>query len=171
MKVRNPLRPGRMVKDVRAVSVDDLFYYSEELGLDISEPVRFLFDREWLHYRTAATIQFPFFNTSMGRLEKGRSCRGCHEAFQTRLVLANGPLGNGRINVLSGERDRCYSHRGFQDHFETCEHAQRIWLSRALPGREAWFAANGGMYWGISERAEYCQRFTALIPAVNNEAF
>ncbi|KAF4415097.1 hypothetical protein FACUT_13683 [Fusarium acutatum] len=171
MKVRDPLRPKRMVKGVRAVTVDDLFYYSEELGLDISDPVRFLFDQEWLQYRTAATIHFPFFNTSTGKVEQGRSCRGCHEAFENRLVLANGPLGNGRINPDAMERDRCYSHEEFQDHFETCEHAQRLWLSSAPPGRESWFAANGGMLWGIEERAEYCRRFADRVPTVNNEGF
>ncbi|KAF5634192.1 hypothetical protein F52700_5912 [Fusarium sp. NRRL 52700] len=164
MKVRDPLRPRRMLKSVLALPVDDLFFYSSELGLDMSDPVefdpvRFLLDKEWLQYRAAATIHFPFFNTATGEVEQGRSCRGCQEAHQNGLVPTD------------YERDRCYSHKEFQDHFETCEHAQRIWLSRALPGREAWFAANGGMLWGIQERADYCRRFEAQVPIANNEGF
>lgn len=31
--------------------------------------------------------------------------------------------------------------------------------------------ANGGAHWGITERTEYCDRFVAQLPEVNNEEF
>ncbi|KAI8407879.1 hypothetical protein FOFC_10807 [Fusarium oxysporum] len=143
IKVRNHSRPGRMLKGIRGVLVDDVFS-SSELGIDTSDPVKDLFYDEWLQYRTAASIHFPYLNTSTGEIEEGRSCKGCHEAFEKRLIRANGPLGDVRINPDAEDRDRCYSHKDFEKHFETCAHAQRIWMKRVPPGRESWFAANGG---------------------------
>ncbi|PNP78924.1 hypothetical protein FNYG_07789 [Fusarium nygamai] len=122
-------------------------------------------------HRTAASINFPYLNTSTGELEQGRSCRGCQEAFEEQSMQAMVPPSAGRISAGAAARDNCYSHEGFAKHFETCEHAQRVWKSRALPGRESWFAANGGMLWGIEERADYCQRLVARVPLVNNEEF
>uniref|UniRef100_A0A0D2YHD2 F-box domain-containing protein n=1 Tax=Fusarium oxysporum (strain Fo5176) TaxID=660025 RepID=A0A0D2YHD2_FUSOF len=142
IKVRNHSRPGRMFKGVRGVLVDDVFS-SSELGIDTSDPVKDLFYDEWLQYRTAASIHFPYLNTSTGEIEEGSSCKGCHEAFEKRLIRANGPLGDVRINPDAEDRDRCYSHKDFEKHFETCAHAQRIWMNRVPPGRESWFAANG----------------------------
>lgn len=170
IKVRNHSRPGRMLKGIRGVLVDDVFS-SSELGIDTSDLVKDLFYDEWLQYRTAASIHFPYLNTSTGGIEEGRSCKGCHEAFEKRLIRANGPLGDVRINPDAEDRDRCYSLKDFEKHFETCAHAQRVWMNRVPPGRESWFAANGGMHWGISERAEYCRRFVDQMPVVNNEAF
>ncbi|KAH7201042.1 hypothetical protein BKA60DRAFT_600907 [Fusarium oxysporum] len=169
IKVRNHSRPGRMLKGIRGVLVDDVFS-SSELGIDTSDPVKDLFYDEWLQYRTAASIHFPYLNTSTGEIEEGRSCKGCREAFEKRLIRANGPLGDVRINPDAEDRDRCYSHKDFEKHFETCAHAQRIWMNRVPPGRESWFAANGGMHWGISERAEYCRRFV-LVGVVVQIAF
>ncbi|KAF5697249.1 hypothetical protein FMUND_15481 [Fusarium mundagurra] len=171
IRVRNHLHPDQMVKGIRAVWVDDLFWYCEELGIETTDAMRFLFDNEWLQYRTAASINFPYLNTATGELEKGRSCRGCQEAFEEQSMQAMVPRGTGRIYAGAAARDNCYSHEGFEKHFETCEHAQRVWMSRALPGRESWFAANGGMLWGIEERAEYCQRLVARVALVNNEEF
>ncbi|KAF5622080.1 uncharacterized protein FTJAE_11047 [Fusarium tjaetaba] len=171
VRVRNHVRPDQVMKRIRAVLVDDLFWLCEELGIETTEAMRFLFENEWLHYRTAATINFPYLNTATGELEKGRSCRGCQEAFEERTMQGMVLPGAGRISAAAAARDNCYSHEGFAKHFKTCEHAQRVWKSRELPGRESWFAANGGMLWGIEERAEYCQRLVARVPLVNNEEF
>ncbi|CVK98668.1 uncharacterized protein FMAN_08512 [Fusarium mangiferae] len=168
MRVRDHLRPRKMVKNVRCVLVDDLFWYQEELGIQTSDPMRYLFDKEWLHFRTAACINFPYLNTSTGVLEKGLSCRGCQEVFQERSLLA---IAAGTTYGAVADRDTCYSHEGFQEHFETCQHAQQVWENSELPGREAWFAANGGVHWWLSQRAEYCQRFADQLPEVNNEGF
>jgi len=168
MKVRDHLRPTKMVSDVRCVSVDDLFWFQEELGLETTDPMRFLFDKEWLQYRSAACISFPYLNTSTGVLEKGLSCRGCQEYFHERSMEA---LAAGTTYGAVANRDTCYSHKGFEEHFQKCEHAKRVWENSELPGREAWFAANGGVHWGITERTEYCDRFVAQLPEVNNEEF
>ncbi|RBQ78655.1 hypothetical protein FVER14953_13191 [Fusarium verticillioides] len=171
VQVRNHLRPAQMMKGVRAVLVDDLFWFCEELGIEDTEAMRFLFDNEWLQYRSAATISFPYLNTSTGELEKGRSCRGCQEAFEEQTMQGMVLPGAGRISAGAAARDKCYSHEGFAEHFKTCQHAQRVWNSRALPGQESWFAADGGMLWGIEERVEYCHRLVARVPVVNNEEF
>ncbi|KAG5790821.1 hypothetical protein H9Q69_010116 [Fusarium xylarioides] len=167
VRVRNHLRPDQMVKGIRGVLVDDLFWYCEELGIETTDAMRFLFENEWLQYRTAASINFPYLNTSTGELENGRSCRGCQEAFEEQSMQVMVPRATGRIYAGAADRDTVYSHAGFMKHFETCDHAQRVWESRALPGRESWFAANGGMLWGIEERAEYCQRARYISTAIN----
>ncbi|CVK90675.1 uncharacterized protein FPRN_07260 [Fusarium proliferatum] len=45
-----------MVKGIRGVLVDDLFWFQEELGIETSDFMRALFDQEWLQYRTAACV-------------------------------------------------------------------------------------------------------------------
>ncbi|KAF5632171.1 hypothetical protein F25303_9479 [Fusarium sp. NRRL 25303] len=52
-----------MVKGIRGVLVDDLFWFQEELGIETSDFMRTLFDQEWLQYRTAACVHFPYLNT------------------------------------------------------------------------------------------------------------
>ncbi|KAI1009883.1 hypothetical protein LB503_011513 [Fusarium chuoi] len=168
MHVRDHLRPRKMVKNARCVSVDDLFWFQLELGFETSDSMRSLFDKEWLHYRTAACVNFPYLNTSTGVLEKGLSCRGCQEIFQERSLQA---IAAGTTYSAVADRDACYSHEGFQNHFKTCEHAQRVWENSELPGREAWFSANGGVHWGISEQTAYCQQFAAQLPRVKHETF
>ncbi|KAF5604791.1 hypothetical protein FPCIR_643 [Fusarium pseudocircinatum] len=116
-------RPNQMVKGIRGVLVDDLFWFCEEIGIETSDAIRFLFDNEWPQYRTAACINFPYLNTSTGELEKGRSCRGCQEAFEEQSMQAMVSRGAGRISAGAAARDNCYSHEGFKKHFETCEHA------------------------------------------------
>ncbi|KAG4260264.1 hypothetical protein FPRO06_05078 [Fusarium proliferatum] len=37
-----------MVKGIRGVLVDDLFWFQEELGIETSDFMRALFDQEWL---------------------------------------------------------------------------------------------------------------------------
>ncbi|KLO88871.1 uncharacterized protein LW93_12286 [Fusarium fujikuroi] len=59
IKVRDHLRPKRMVKGIRGVLVDDLFWFQEELGIETSDSMQFLYDREWLQYREAASISLP----------------------------------------------------------------------------------------------------------------
>ncbi|KLP14616.1 uncharacterized protein LW94_1270 [Fusarium fujikuroi] len=48
-----------MVKGIRGVLVDDLFWFQEELGIETSDSMQFLYDREWLQYREAASISLP----------------------------------------------------------------------------------------------------------------
>ncbi|KAF4951043.1 hypothetical protein FGADI_7780 [Fusarium gaditjirri] len=170
LKVRNHCFPGRWVKGIRAVLVDDAVT-SPELGIHTTDEVREYLYGEWLHYRTAACIHFPSWNSSTSEVEEGLACKGCHEAFENRLIQANGPLGDARINPDAEDRDRCYSHKDFEKHFEICEHAQRIWMNRAPPRGEPWFITYGGMYWGNNERVEYCRRFVDQMPVVSNEAF
>ncbi|KAH7230514.1 uncharacterized protein BKA55DRAFT_715321 [Fusarium redolens] len=169
LKVRKWSKPGKMCANVRGVLVDDIL--ASDIGKGMSDATRSFFREEWLHYRAAASIQFPYLNTSTGKTEEGRSCKGCHDAFERRLVRAGGPLGDGRINPDAEDRDRCYTFKDFEKHFETCAHAQRVWKNRIPPGRESWFAANGGMYWGLSERADYCQRYVDMMPIWNDEHF
>ncbi|KAF5964161.1 hypothetical protein FCOIX_13550 [Fusarium coicis] len=60
---------------LRAVMIDDLFYFSEELGIETTDAMRFLSDNEWLQYRTAATIHFtsrmPFEDVQQWAKKRG----------------------------------------------------------------------------------------------------
>ncbi|QGI82669.1 hypothetical protein CEK25_009398 [Fusarium fujikuroi] len=148
MKVRDHLRPRRMIKNARCVRVG-----LRDIRLDAS-PVR--------------QGMAPLPDRCMRVLEKGLSCRGCQEAFNERRLQA---IATGTTYGAVANRDTCYSHESFQEHFQNCEHAKLVWENSELPGREAWFAANGGAHWGITERTEYCGRFVAQLPEVNNEEF
>ncbi|KAF5597767.1 hypothetical protein FPANT_4000 [Fusarium pseudoanthophilum] len=46
------------MKGIRAVTIDDFSCCSEELGIETTDAMQFLFDNEWLQFRTAATIHF-----------------------------------------------------------------------------------------------------------------
>ncbi|KAF4947299.1 hypothetical protein FGADI_10508 [Fusarium gaditjirri] len=48
---------------------------------------------EWMQYRTAACINFPFWNAFTGEIEEGCACKGCYEAFEDQPMQANRPLG------------------------------------------------------------------------------
>ncbi|QGI64125.1 hypothetical protein CEK27_008096 [Fusarium fujikuroi] len=50
---------NKMVRGIRGVLVDDLFWFQEELGIETSDSMQFLYDREWLQYREAASISLP----------------------------------------------------------------------------------------------------------------
>ncbi|SCV28707.1 uncharacterized protein FFB14_01925 [Fusarium fujikuroi] len=63
---------GSILKGIRGVLVDDLFWFQEELGIETSDFMRALFDQEWLQYRTTTYIHFPYLNTLTGEPEKGR---------------------------------------------------------------------------------------------------
>lgn len=51
---------NKMVKGIRGVLVDDLFWFQEELGIETSDFMRALFDQEWLQYRTELPLTFTF---------------------------------------------------------------------------------------------------------------
>lgn len=81
-------------------------------------------------------------------------CRGCQEAFQERSMQA---IGNGTVYGSVADRDICYSHEGFQKHFETCERAAYTII-------DADTASHGGYQGGRFIQDTPCTERKIIIP-------
>ncbi|KAL6917408.1 hypothetical protein FSST1_008903 [Fusarium sambucinum] len=107
-------------------------------AVDMCEEIRWLdsiqgnlgaaFHRGWLHYRSAACIVYPTLDQDTMKVERGVSCKGCEKAFVKDCFEASGQ-GWDIPDIPSDcvDRDLSFSAAGFQKHFESCEHAQKIW--------------------------------------------
>ncbi|KAF9771018.1 hypothetical protein IL306_011367 [Fusarium sp. DS 682] len=163
-KVQKWQQLGRVSKKKRGVLADDLL--AHPMGKDLSKDIKGLFYKEWLHYRAAACIQFPYLNTSKGVADKGVSCEGCQHAFDVMTDQPSGIYGNSQVPVGSEGRDRCYTKDGFKKHFETCEAAQQLWKDRYLLAHQAesWFILFGGIPFGDAAMEGYRNRYRNMLP-------
>nr|CEG03279.1 unnamed protein product [Fusarium pseudograminearum CS5834] len=82
----------------------------------------------WLHYRSAACIAYPTLNRWKMTVERGVSCKGCEKAFVSgRFGAMHQGWATSGMPRKCVERDMSFSVAGFQRHFESCEHAKKIW--------------------------------------------
>ncbi|KAF4336753.1 hypothetical protein FBEOM_9384 [Fusarium beomiforme] len=171
-KVQKWLKPTKMSKKMRGVLVNDLL--AHWIGKDMNKRREELFLKEWLNYRTAACVKYPYLNISTGVLESGVSCTGCQNKFGERTGYPDGRRGVSAVPDGSEERDRCYTNKEFEEHFETCEAAQQLWMGRGqtVVDRDEWFTLIGGLNFGANEMEDYVDRYRHMLPAESdNEPF
>jgi hypothetical protein len=128
--------PRTMQKDACGMLLSDVLKALRSV-LPMEDDDVELLEQEWLHYRSAASVAYPTLDRRTMEVERGVSCKGCHQAFVGNgFEVLHHMLASPNIPFDSKERDRSFSKAGFQKHFESCQHAQKIWEESGYGSRE-----------------------------------
>ncbi|GKU21720.1 unnamed protein product [Fusarium langsethiae] len=127
LKIQNWDIPTRMLHNSKGIPAIDISREIQSLA-SMQGNREAALHQGWLHYRSAACIIYPTLDRDLMKVERGVSCKGCEKAFVTEHFHTAGQ-GWAVPDIPSDclERDIYFSAVGFLKHFESCEHAQRIW--------------------------------------------
>ncbi|KAL4731096.1 hypothetical protein ACLX1H_000056 [Fusarium chlamydosporum] len=128
LKIQNWEKPEVMLDRTQGMLAKQFLEILGSVGLLSEWGIDAFVEKGWLNYRSAVCIAYPWLNQRTMTTERGVSCKGCHNAFvgkvpeDRRLVWYFPYVPSGSEN-----RDRSFSQDGFKRHFESCEHARKMW--------------------------------------------